>query len=238
VAAAAGKCFYFQSDEWTGSVQQGSEPETWHWSGRYFFDKAKGIGGVSVTDYRIGGTPMDATPYVPPEYASYFAPGGGGGVIVTEETNPDPECAQKVDSDEEQAAVYSGIPDYGDCVAPGGKIRARKVGRARLGASPEQVRKKVGPPRRSTELRDRWCVVGGGKMTVFYKEGESASIKTTTPGHSIRGVGPGSTKAELRNAGFDGNRRAKLWILPRGRFDREVLARVKNGAVRWMVMVS
>ncbi len=236
VAAAAGKCFYFQSDEWTGSIQQGTEPETWHWQGRYFFDKAKGVGGVSVTEFRVGGSPMDATPYVPPEYAGYFAPGGGGGVIVTEETDPDPSCAQKVDTEEEQAAVYSGMPDYGECVAPGGKIRARKVGRARLGASRKRVRAKVGPAKRSTKLRDRWCVIGGGTMSVFYKKGQVASIKTTTPGHTIRGVGAGARRGDLRRAGFEGNKRVKLWILQPGKFDRQVLARVRNGKVRWMVM--
>jgi hypothetical protein len=234
VAAAGPKCFYFQNDEWTGSIQQGSGPETWHWSGRYFFDKAKGIGGVSVTDYRIGGTPMDATPYVPPEYAGYFAPGGGGGVIVTEETDPDPTCAAKVDTEDEQAAVYSGLPDYGDCVAPGGKIRAHKVGRARLGASPDQVRAKVGPPKKSAGEHDRWCVVGGGRMDVYYDLGEATAIKTTTPGHTFRGVGPGASAADLRKAGFFRFKR-HLLVVPLS-VDRGVIARVRDGRARWLTL--
>src|SRR3954469_18107641 len=36
VAAAVDKCFYFQSDHWTGSVVQGEDPELWHWDGQYF----------------------------------------------------------------------------------------------------------------------------------------------------------------------------------------------------------
>jgi hypothetical protein len=36
VAAAVNKCFYFQTDHWTGSVVQGEEPELWHWDGQYF----------------------------------------------------------------------------------------------------------------------------------------------------------------------------------------------------------
>jgi hypothetical protein len=234
IAAAAGKCFYFQNDEWTGSIQQGTEPETWHWQGRYFFDKAKGIGGVSVTDFRVGGSPMDATPYVPPEYAGYFAPGGGGGVIVTEESDPDPSCAQKVDTEEEQAAVYSGMPDYGDCVAPGGKIRARKVGRARLGASPEQVRGKVGAPKKSKDEHDRWCVIGGGRLDAYYDQGEAVAIKTTTPGHTFRGVGPGSSAKALRRAGFFRYRRHVL-VRPLGS-DRGVAARIRDGEARSLTL--
>ena len=46
MAAAVPKCFYYQHDHWTGSVVQGQPPELWHWDGRYFFDKAKAVGGV------------------------------------------------------------------------------------------------------------------------------------------------------------------------------------------------
>jgi hypothetical protein len=237
VAAAGTKCFYFQNDHWTGQVQQGQEPETWNWQGRYFFDRAKGIGGVSVTDFRVGGTPMDATPFVPPEYAGYFAPTGGGGVIVTEESRPDPSCGAKVDTEEEREAVYAGLPDFADCVAPGGKIRARKVGRARLGAKREQVQAKVGPAERSSGKRDSWCVIGGGRMAVVYVDGEAARIRTTTPGHSIRGAGPGSSVVQLRESGFERVRRG-FYALPGNRFDRIVTARVRDGAARALVVAS
>ena len=40
VAAAVPKCFYHQTDHWTGSIDQGGQPVLWHWDGRYFFDKA------------------------------------------------------------------------------------------------------------------------------------------------------------------------------------------------------
>ena len=43
-AAAVPKCFYYQVDHWTGSIGQGGKPTLWHWDGRYFFDKAKGMG--------------------------------------------------------------------------------------------------------------------------------------------------------------------------------------------------
>jgi hypothetical protein len=236
VAAASSKCFYFQHDEWTGSIVQGQQPEIWHWDGRYFFDKAKGLGGVSVRAFRIGGTPMDATPYVPPEYRPYFDPTGGGGVITTLESNPDPSCAAKADTDDEQGAVYSNQPDFGDCVAPGGKVRQRKIGRAQLGASREQVAAKVGPPKRSRGEEDLWCVIGGGKLRVFFDEGVAEGIRTTTPGHSIRGVGPGARTSELRKAGFVRYERKHWFVLPRDRHGRLVLARAKDGRVQWVAL--
>jgi hypothetical protein len=238
VAAAADKCFYFQHDEWTGSIVQGSEPEVWHWEGRYFFDRAKGIGGVSVKDFRIGGTPQDATPYVPPEYASYFFPGGGGGGVVTLETNPDPSCGAKVDTEEERAAVYSNVPDFGNCVAPGGKIRARKVGRARLGATREAVAAKVGPTERSAGERDIWCVIGGGTLTVRFGDGTAEMIRTTVPGHTIRNVGPGSGADAFLAAGFEEAARAGRLVLHREKFDQVLRAGVVEGdRVGWVKML-
>ena len=205
VAAAGTKCFYFQNDHWTGSIQQGQEPETWNWEGRYFFDRAKGIGGVSVTDFRVGGTPFDATPYVPPEYAGYFAPNGGGGVIVTEETDPDPSCTQKVDTEEERAAVYAGLPDFGNCVAPGGKIRARKVGRARLGATPD-----AGRARRSASGRalDEASATPGAwsaaaTMSVQLRERRSAPRSgPPPPGTRSAASVPVDARPRSREAGF------------------------------------
>ncbi len=55
VAAATTKCFYHQTDHWTGSIVQGTEPTLWHWDGSYFFDKARGMGGVRVDNLVVGG---------------------------------------------------------------------------------------------------------------------------------------------------------------------------------------
>jgi hypothetical protein len=240
VAAAADKCFYFQHDEWTGSIVQGSEPELWHWEGRYFYDRAKGIGGVSVVDLRVGSTPQDATPYVPPEYTDYFAPGGGGGGVVTYESNPDPTCVAKVDTDEERSAVYANVPDFGKCVAPGGKIRARKVGRARLGATREAVIEKVGgPAERSSDVRDVWCVVGGGALSVRFAADRSTAIRTTAPGHSLRDVGPGASAGDIRAAGFEQLRRgekSRVFGLPGHKLGRKITAGVRGGSAIWLKM--
>lgn len=106
VAAAVPKCFYFQRDHWTGSINQGQQPELWHWDGDYFFDKALGLGGVSVHNFRIGGVPMDPAPYAPAQLKPYFHPGGGGGAMVLLKSRPDPTCAAKVDTAKERRRVY------------------------------------------------------------------------------------------------------------------------------------
>jgi hypothetical protein len=121
-------------------------------------------------------------------------------------------------------------------VPPGGKIRKRKVGRARLGARREKVVAKVGPPKRSDAGRDAWCVIGGGSMSVHYVDDEASLIRTTTPGHSIRGVGPGDRGAALEKAGFEdaGFRRGRTRVHElRGR-RRQLFAGVRGGLVRWI----
>lgn len=106
VAAAVPKCFYHQTDHWTGSVVQGVGPELWNWEGRYFFDKARGMGGVFVANARVGGVPLDprTLPGFPPEYEPYFGPGGGG--VYTDTIAAEPTCAEKVDTPEEVKKVY------------------------------------------------------------------------------------------------------------------------------------
>src|SRR5204862_309265 len=81
-----------------GSRGPGSDPELWHWRGRYFFDKALGIGGVAVHRFRVGGVPMDPSPYAPDFLKPYMYPRGGGGAIFQLEGPADPQCAKKVDT--------------------------------------------------------------------------------------------------------------------------------------------
>jgi hypothetical protein len=109
VAAAVPKCFYHQTDHWTGWVQQGQQ-ELWNWEGRYFFDKARGIGGVYVQNVRVGGLPFDPRllPGFPPEFRAYFGPGGGG--AYTDTIVAEPNCAAQVDTPAEVKRVYK--PDW------------------------------------------------------------------------------------------------------------------------------
>jgi hypothetical protein len=107
VAAAVPKCFYHQTDHWTGWIVQGASPQLWHWDGRYFFDKARGLGGVRVDNFAIGEQTADPRllPGFPPEYAPYFGPGAGG-VYNTAVGPVDPACAARVDTKQEQNKVY------------------------------------------------------------------------------------------------------------------------------------
>jgi hypothetical protein len=107
-AAAVNKCFYFQTDHWTGSIVQGEDPELWHWDGQYFFDKAIGAGGVNIQNFRILGQPASFPPgTLPPQFEPYFDQGGGGAYVITS-IPADPSCAAKVDTPEEQQQIYSG----------------------------------------------------------------------------------------------------------------------------------
>jgi hypothetical protein len=106
VAAATPKCFYHQTDHWTGWIVQGNQPVLWHWDGRYFFDKARGTGGVHIEHFTVAGVPADPRllPGFPPEYSAYFAPGGGG--VMGMAVSADPNCAARVDTPKEAAKVY------------------------------------------------------------------------------------------------------------------------------------
>jgi hypothetical protein len=109
-AAAVNKCFYFQTDHWTGSIVQGEDPELWHWDGQYFFDKAIGAGGVNITNFRILGQPASFPPgTLPPQFEPYFDQGGGGAYVVTG-IPADPKCAAKVDTPEERDQIYAHGP--------------------------------------------------------------------------------------------------------------------------------
>ncbi len=81
VAAASPKYFYFQRDHWTGYVVQGDQStQTYHWDGDYFFDKAKGAGGVHVENFSFNGQTGDPSqlPGFPDAWNPYFGPGRGG----------------------------------------------------------------------------------------------------------------------------------------------------------------
>jgi hypothetical protein len=106
VAAATPKCFYYQVDHWTGSIVQGGQPTLWHWDGKYFFDKARGVGGVRVKRFSIGGQTADPRllPGFPTQLAPYFGPGRGGAYVKLGAA--DPSCAARVDTAAEAKRVY------------------------------------------------------------------------------------------------------------------------------------
>jgi hypothetical protein len=193
VAAAAPKCFYFQRDHWTGALVQGQPPELWHWDGNYFFDKAKGIGGVAVDNFRIGGQPASGYAYAPDQYKPFFTQNGGGGVIVLLETDPDPVCIEKA----QQGGVYADQPLFGNCIPPGGELHGRQVGAISLGMRRDEVHGVLGEPHAEKNGTERWCVIGDGELRVAYaghSPEQAAVILTTVLGHTARGIRAGSKR--------------------------------------------
>lgn len=107
VAAAAGKCFYFQHDHWTGSISQGTEPELWHWDGSYYFDLARGTGGAFFGNPRLGGYGgwSQYAPLLPAGLRPFISDAGYGGKAVGN-WPVSPECAKKVDTPAKARRIY------------------------------------------------------------------------------------------------------------------------------------
>ncbi|MFL5870215.1 MAG: hypothetical protein ACJ75R_03985 [Solirubrobacterales bacterium] len=238
-AAASTKCFYFQRDHWTGSIVQGQSPELWHWDGNYFFDRARGVGGVSVRNFRLGGVKMDATPFVPAAYRPYFDSSGGGGVVVTLETDPDPACRALVDTPAERAAVYADYPAIEPCVEPGGAVHRGRIGRVRLGMRRDRVLHRLGPPGSSAHRIDGWCLIGKGALRVAYRHGRVSAVLTTGRGQTLHGIGRGDPpRRALRRLHADatayGHRMRMLVVHTGGR--RVALMGVAHGRIRWVAI--
>ncbi len=108
VAAALDKCFYFQSDEWRGSVFEGGGLELYHWRGRYWFDRAHGAAGAYLEQVRIGGYGGDPrlVELAPQPLRSFLHPTGGGGQLRFE-FDADPRCVAAVDTPAEADAIYA-----------------------------------------------------------------------------------------------------------------------------------
>jgi hypothetical protein len=252
IAAASDKCFYFQRDEWTGYVVQGEQPELWHWNGNYFFDKARGVGGVSARDFRVGGQPMSAMPFAPPAYQPYFDETGGGGVLTQMETISDPACAEMVDTPEERARVYEDESVVRGCIEPGGKLTRRKAGRARLGMTRARLHSRLGEPRETKRGTDRWCVIGAANLRIAYggAGGQRATsarggrvavlIRTTVRGHTARGVGTGTPRGRAdRRLGLTYRFQAgRTRVFEAGRSRGSLLAGIRGGRVRWLAIAD
>lgn len=233
---AGTKCFYFQRDHWTGSLVQGQPPEIWHWDGNYWIDRARGVGGGSLRNLRFLGMPVDLTPLVPPEYQAYVDPGGGFGAQFTAETELDPVCAARVDTPEERDDVYPDADVAAGCLPPGGELRGRRVGAVKLGAKRASLRERLGPPRRSKRRADRWCVIGAAKLSVAYREGAAALIKTSSRGHDLRGVARGDrARKALRRLGPVAFKLPGVRVIAAGTTRRRTaFAGIRGKRVRWV----
>jgi len=241
VAAASTKCFYFQRDHWTGSIVQGSSPETWHWDGDYWFDRARGVGGVSVRNFRVGGQPQDASPYVPEAYKPYFSEGGGGGVMVVMDTAPSPDCIDKVDTPEERNGIYADRSFYPDCIEPGGRLHGEHVGKVRLGMSRDRARTKLGPPADHGHGIDYWCLIGKGELRLAYEHKHVGAILSSGRGHSIHGVSRGDRaerahkRLSLERAGHAAG--YHVFTVRQSEDPLDVLG-LRAGRVRWVMLTD
>jgi hypothetical protein len=183
VAAASDKCFYFQSDHWRGSVvQSDASTKTYEWDGHYFFDKARGEGGVWVTNFNVNGRTADPsqTPGFPPEWAPYFSEGTGG-VITHDEVQGDPSCAARAAKEPGKIYAPASPPSKpsnpkGRCTRPSGKVTRKRLGEIALGTTERTVRRRLGAPRRVERGFLRFCRRGGGELRVGEKEDRSGEL--------------------------------------------------------------
>jgi hypothetical protein len=101
-AIAANKCKYWQTDHWSAQLDRAFTP-VFRWDGSYWFDKGKGIGGVLLRHFRVGGQPVGADQMaalvatISPDMAAQIkqygagARGAGGGMSFSL-GNGDPSC--------------------------------------------------------------------------------------------------------------------------------------------------
>ncbi|MFL5081160.1 MAG: hypothetical protein ACJ8DU_14665 [Microvirga sp.] len=192
-AAAGPKCWYFQRDHWVGSVvQDDGSTQTYKWDGSYYFDKARGLGGVYIENFSINnqtGDPREL-PGFPEEWRPYFGPGKGG-VQTADTVRADPRCVAK--------AKTAPPPGPYRCPDQRGKV-GQGIGPLRLSAKRGDVIAALGDPARSTNGVDRWCTADGGKLSAGFRRDRLVFALTTSPGFAANGFTPGdrSTKARRR----------------------------------------
>lgn len=190
-AAAGPKCWYFQRDHWVGSiVQDDGRTQTYKWDGSYFFDKARGVGGVYVENFSVNGQTGDprTLPGFPDEWKPYFGPGRGG-VQTFDTVRADPRCVARARSAPSPGAYR--------CSEQRGKV-GMAIGPLRLGAARSEVEAALGPAARETDGVARWCTADGGKLSAGFRDGRLAFALTTSPGFSALGFAPGERSAGAR----------------------------------------
>lgn len=174
VAAASPRCWYYQRDHWRGSiVQDDGATKTYEWDGSYFFDKARGLGGVYVENFNFNGQTGDPRelPGFPEEWKPYYGPGRGG-TMSTDTVRADPRCVEK--------ASEAPAPGPYRCVDESGKA-GRALGRLRLGMKRAAAEGAYGPPARTNRALLRWCHAQGGKLAAGFRKGKLEFAFTTSP---------------------------------------------------------
>ena len=246
VAAASPKCFYFQHDHWVGSVQQGNAAtETYAWDGSYYFDKARGTGGVYVENFRFNGQSGDpsALPGFPAEYQAYFGPGKGG-VQRSDAVEADPSCIAKAKERppyrEDRPGGPSDSAGADRCRVAGGRVD-RGIGGIRLGMRRGAVRAKLGAATTESARYMTWCMAGGGSLVAALDRsgdlGRVALVLTTAPPFDARGFRTGSRSWKARR-GLRGERAIAKNVLAERRRKDVLVAGLARSRVAYLASAS
>jgi hypothetical protein len=190
-AAAGPKCWYFQRDHWVGSiVQDDGTTQTYKWDGSYFFDKARGLGGVYIENFSINNQTGDPRqlPGFPDAWKPYFGPGRGG-VQTSDTVRADPRCVAK--------AKAAPPPGPYRCSEQRGKV-GKGIGPLVLGMRRRDAENALGPPARQTDGVARWCTADGGKLSAGFRHDSVAFALTTSPQFSAAGYSPGDRSGRAR----------------------------------------
>ena len=246
VAAAGPKCFYFQHDHWVGSVQQGNAAtQTYAWDGSYFYDKARGVGGVYVENFSFNGQSGDPSslPGFPPEYKPFFG-NGRGGVQRSEAIEADPSCIAKASEKspyrQDRPGGPSGSSDMDRCRVAGGRVD-RGIGGVRLGMKRTSARAKLGAPTSERARYASWCMTGGGSVVAAFDRsgpaGRAVLVLTTAPPFDARGFRTGSKSYKARR-GLRRERAIAKNVLAMKRRKDVLIAGLASGRVSYVASAS
>jgi hypothetical protein len=246
VAAASPKCFYFQHDHWVGSIQQGNPAtQTYAWDGSYYFDKARGTGGVYVENFSFNGQTGDPSqlPGFPAEYKPFFG-NGRGGVQRSEAVDADPSCMAKGEGKspyrQDRPGGSSGSSDMDRCRVAGGRVD-RGIGGVRLGMKRTSARQKLGPPTTESARYATWCMTGGGNLVAAFDRsgasGRAVLVLTTAPPFDARGFRTGSKSYKARR-GLRRERAIAKNVLAMKRRKDVLIAGLASGRVSFVASAS
>jgi hypothetical protein len=253
VAAASGKCFYFQSDHWRGTISESvPQSETYAWDGRYYFNKATGEGGAYVENFRIGGQSGDPTavPGFPAEWKPYFSQGRGG-VHAVGDVQADPRCATKPNPSGPGGGGSGGSggsggpggpggPNAHRCRVPGGRV-GRGIGGVRLGMKRAAARRAVGLPNKESRRWMQWCFDGGGRLLAAFdpKSNRAALVLTTAAPFDTQGIRRG-TRARTARRRLHGERRLGkvrgATLYSKRERHRRLIVAIKHGRVTYLAV--
>src|SRR3954453_14904530 len=241
VAAASGKCFYFQSDHWRGTVSESvPQSETYAWDGHYYFNKATGAGGAYVENFRFGGQSgaPTAVPGFPEEYKKYFSQGRGG-VQAVGDVQADPRCATKPNPSG-PGGGGPGRPPQKQCRVAGGRIR-RGIDKVNLGMKRAAARRAQGLPATESSRKMTWCPDGGGRLVAALRNGAIELVWTNSRPFSTERIHTSSTAQWARRM-LKGERKLGsvqgTTVYSARERRRQLVVGLRRGWVVWMAVAG